>query len=295
MKVYLMKGNQFMGFYQELGSTVEIVGTRKVVKTVEVKHTEMVEEKMPDEYYTYEMFYPEHKALRETIVEGHYETRTRLVPAHYEDRTVTEPAHWGTREYWLEPTIEIRYRFVGTAEQRAGRAGWELVDGEYVFVGTAEQRAGRAGWESYEVEIPGVWQERRIWFPDVTRTYKVLVPEHEEEYQEWVPTHYETLEYTIPAGSRIEEGVRVGETKMVERTWVTYEDVAVDDPIFGYIFYPEQEKYELIATEQSYLRIAGPQVDFITIRDLQTGRTYDWEGEFLGYATRIGENQYVVP
>jgi len=295
MLVYWCKGGPFLGFYKELGSTVRIAGTRKLTRTVQVWHTEMVEIRVPVHHDGLYLHIPGHYEDKMFWVPEEMVTKTRTVPEHYEKRTETTPAHWGTREYWLEPQIEIRYRFVGTAEQRAGRAGWELIEGEYVFVGTSEQRAGRAGWESYEEVIPGCWQERRIWFPDVTRTYTVWVPEQEETYVEIVPEHYEMREVTIPYWSGYREILIEGETKMIEKTWYEWEEVEVDDPIFAYADPPNIDNYELVDKKRGYVWPPEEAWDTLKIRNVFTGEIFEMKAEYVGCAQRIGDNEFVVP
>ena len=284
-----------MGFYQERGATVRIVGTRQIETKVKVRHTKMEEVIIPGEWVKLRYWIEGHYETQEYLVPETTELKKRIVPEHYEKRTETVAAHWGTREYWLEPHTEIRYRFVGTSEQRAGRAGWEIVNGEHVFVGTSEQRAGRAGWESYEVEIPGCYQERRVWFPETTRTYEHLVPETYEHYREVIPAHYETREVWVPIREMVRSIQHPDTVKMVETEWFTWETKMVDDPIFEKIFDEDFEKYELVSEDRSLFRIAGHDVDKITIRNIETGIAYDWECEFVGYATRTGGNTYVVP
>lgn len=284
-----------MGFYNERGSTVRIVGTRQVETQVRVRHVEMEDVTIPGEWVRTRVWLDGHYETQKYYVPEMSELKKRIVPEHYEKRTETVAAHWGTREYWLSPHTEIRYRFVGTSEQRAGRAGWEIVDGEHVFVGTSAQRAGRAGWESYEVEIPGCWEDRRVWFPETTRTYTVFVPEKSEHYREVIPAYYEDREVWID-GREIERAVqRPDVVTQVEKEWFTWETKMVDDPIFEKIFDEDFEKYELVSADQAVWRIAGHDVDKITIRNIETGIAYDWECEFVGYATRTGDNTYVVP
>lgn len=295
MQVFFRPGGPFLGFYRELGSPVRIVRTRKVVKRVQVWHTEDIPTVIEGELV--------HTSLP---IEGHYETRSFLVPEqqvqksriveeHYEEKMVTEPAHWGTREYWLEPHIEIRYRFVGTEEQRAGRAGWEQVEGEWVFVGTAEQRAGRAGWEAYEVEIPGCWVERRIWFPEVTRMQKVLVREHLEYYTETIPEHEETREVWVDAYVKHIAVRRPDKTVMVKTTWWDWEEKEVDDPVYAYANYPDTDYLKLLSHTRGAVWPPAEAWDTLEIKILATGDVYTTSAEYIGFATRIGENEFVIP
>ncbi|MCK4822813.1 hypothetical protein KA005_44030, partial [bacterium] len=147
----------------------------------------------------------------------------------------------------------------------------------------------------YEVEIPGCWEERRVWFPEVTRTYSEIVPEHEEEYQEWISTHYETEEYTV-AAIRIPRKIVVpGEVMIVEKEVCEWEEQVITEPVFEKVFDEDFEKYELIAEDRAVMRIAGRETDSIIIRNIETGIQYEWTCEFIGYATKTGENTYVVP
>lgn len=289
-----MTGDQYLGLYQERGSVVRIKRVEKTVEKKRVFHTEIIESEVPVWHPGTWVFIPGHYQDKTYFVPETTVTKTRIVTGHYEERTETTLAHWGTREYWLEPHIEIEYRFVGTSEQRSGRAGWELVEGEYVFVGTEEQRSGRAGWESYEVEIPGCWQERRIWFPDVTRTLKTWVPDIEEEYEEVVPEHYETRNVWIEPWDKFMPQYMTMEKKMVEHTWATWEEVEVDQPVYEYIFEEFPEKYELIGVDRGVVWPEEFVKDTLTVRNLETGLQYDWQGEYLGLATRINANEYVV-
>jgi len=276
---------------------VRIVGYRAVTRKVQVWHTEMLPAKQRREVAG--AFLPDHTETetRTYLVPEHEETRKRIVPGHYEDVTTTVPAHWGTREYWLEPHTEIRYRFVGTSEQRAGRAGWEVVDGEYVFVGTSEQRAGRAGWESYEVEIPGCWEERRVYFPETTRTMKTWIDEYAEHYKVTIPEETVTREEEVYYPAVLLPPHVVYDDVMVESTWREWEEQEFQEPIFGYADLPYTENLELVAhTRAPVMVIVGEtEHDKLKIKVVATGEEFVIDADYVGCATRIGDNEFVIP
>jgi len=295
MKLFKIIDGAYLGFYQERGGTVFVSGYRTVKERTWVCKMVTEEHLTPDNWVRTRYYIEGHEGLVQKTEPEHEETKTRVIPEHYETKTETIPAHWGTREYWLEPHIEIRYRFVGTEEQRSGRYGWEQVDGEWVFVGTEEQRAGRAGWESYEEEIPGCWEERRIWFPEVTRTYDVLVPEHEEEYTVVVPARTYSEMGWIP----IQEAYRWtnlgGKLVTQEHEVCGWEDVEVEQPIYSY--YNPEDEYDLIDRERGPVWvIAGPpEGDKLQLRIIESGDIIDVEAKYLGIGTRTDDNKYVLP
>lgn len=295
MKLFKIIEGAYLGFYKERGGTVFISGYR-TAKTREWVCEMVTEEyKEPDKEQFVREWVPEHQLVVHTLVEGHYETKTRVVPEHYEKKTETVPSHYGTREYWIVPRIETRYRFVGTEEQRAGRYGWELVAGESVFVGTEEQRGGRAGWESYEVEIPGYYEDRRVWFHETTRTYDVLVPEHVEEYKDWIPRHYVQVDTTIEGYWWEEWKYIPGETVTKEHEVCHWVDVEVDQPIYSY--YGEYDEYDLIGRERgpAYVIVGPPEGDKLKLRIIESGDIIEVEAEYLGIGTRTDDNEYVLP
>jgi len=295
MKVYDIFDSGWLGVYQERAVVVFISDVRTVIESQWI--CEMVTERYqePDQYKTHEKWIPKHTKIIEVWIPETTEVRSRVVPGYYKDETALTPAHWGTRLVWLEPHIEIQYKFVGTSEQRAGRAGWEEVDGEYVFVGTSAQRAGRAGWKSYEVEIPGEWVDRRIWFPDVRRTTKVWVPESSETYEVVVPGYMKEV-------SIVEPGRRVEYPVYYEGKWVTKEhlvcgwkNVEVQQPVYSY-YYPEYEYEVLDIKKGPVMVIAGPpEGDKITLRTPVSKLEVNVEGHYLGVATKIDDNRYVLP
>lgn len=295
MKLFKIIEGAYLGFYQERGGTVFISGYRTVTESKFICRMVMEEHTTPENWVRMRYWIAGHYETKEFTVPEAEEIKTRLVPEHYETKTETTPAHWGTREYWLEPHVEIGYRFVGTEEQRSGRYGWELVDDEWIFVGTEEQREGREGWESYDIEIPGCWEERRIWFPDVTRTYDVLVPEHEEDYTVVVPEYKETREVWVPIRELYRQ-VDIGSKLVTEEHEVCgFEDVEVEQTIYSY--YGEYDEYDLIRRERGPLYvIAGPpEGDKLQLRIIESGDIIDVEAEYLGVTVRNDDNAYTIP
>lgn len=295
MKLYQTIDGTMIGFYKERGGEVQAMMYRDVYETVMVKKSERVLTVSPPDQRLERYWIEGHWETGEYYVPEHKEYQLVVIEEHWEYKTWTEEAHWGTREYWLEPHVEIRYRFVGTSEQRAGRAGWEMVDDEWVFVGTSEQRAGRAGWESYEELIPGVWQERRIWFPEVTRTTKTWVPMHEELQLVTVPETTEVRRVWIPI-REMHRWIDYGSKETWStRTWFEPEEVWVGyEPVYEFMDENQVRLFEVVALTTAVPGIYGDE-DSIVIRNRMTGEELTTTARYLGLAERIADNEFVVP
>jgi len=295
MKVYQLRDGTMVGFYQEAGAELTVQYFEDVWEKQMVWETitEVVMVPVPKPGY----WLPAHTETmsREYLIPEHTEYQLVVIEEHWEYKEWKEAAHWGTREYWLEPSIEIQYRFVGTEEQRAGRLGWAEEEGEWTFVGTEEQREGRAGWESYEVEVPGFWEERRIWFPDVTRTTKTWVPMHEELRLVTVPDKYEivTEEVLIPERWT---GMRwVDEPRTQEKEVWHFEDVFVGRlPVYSLVDPAQATMFTVEELIKAPVDEIGVE-DVVTIRNVLTGEVLRTTARYLGMATRLDDNEYVVP
>lgn len=295
MKVYQLYDGTLVGFYQEAGFELEVQYYEDIYEEKIVWETITDVIMVPVEVPGY--FLPEHweTESRRYLIPEHKEYQYVIIEAHWEYKTWTEEAHWGTREYWLEPHIEIRYRFVGTEEQRAGRYGWEQVDGEWEFVGTEEQRAGRAGWESYEVEIPGCWEDRRVWFPEVTRTTKTWVPMHEELQLVTVPDAYEVREEKVFYPSKWIPAYTEMRPKTVEREiWHTENVFIARMPVYSAVDPSQATMFTVEELLPAPVDVPYAE-DIVTIKNVLTGDVLRTTADYIGMATRIDDDEFVVP
>jgi len=273
MKVYQLFDGTLVGFYREAGFELEVLYYEDVYETRMVEKTEMVLKVSPPDM-----------RLDRYWIEGHYETRTYTIPAHteyqlvvipghYEKRTITTDAHWGTREYWLEEHIEIQYRYEGEPGKEAGRAGWV----------------------AYEVVIPGCWEERRIWFPKMTRTITVWVDIHEELQLVTIPAKTEDRREWV-ARRELTRWVDYGSKETYEeRKWMEEEEVFVGRlPVYSAVD-PSQatvftvEEHSLAPVDVPYAE------DIVTIRSVESGEVFTTTANYIGMATRIDDDEFVVP
>ena len=295
MQVFMMKGGGFLGFYQEIGSTVKIVGTRTVTKRVRVWET-ITEEVTIEGEWTEERFYIEgHYEQRNFLVLEETVERSKMVRGQFEKNVFMVRGQFEKQEFWLEPYVEIRYRTVHIAEQPAYRDHWEQVDGVWVHFPAKEYKPAYDIQESYEVEIQGCWQDRMVWVPEHEVTEFVWVPEHEETYFEVIPEHQEVREVWVPIRELTRTVQQPDKVITVEQEVWSYQDVEVQDPIFAYADPPDTDNYKIVRHVRGAVWPPSEAWDYLEILHIPTQTTFEMNAEYVGLATQTEENEFVIP
>lgn len=339
MKLYQTIDGTLIGFYQESGGEVQAIMYRDVYETVRECEIKEVEESYRE--WIDGIYLPSHTEMesREYFIPEHTEYQLVVVEDHWEYKTWTEEAHWGTREYWLGPHTEIRYRQVdghyeikphwfeeySITKYRTVQGFWEAYERDIPPRGVTEQTEPPYTWyrwieqhvesyeevipagykdtrvwidtyqEPYEEEIPGCWQERRIWFPKVTRTTKKWVPMHEELQLVTIPDSYETRVEEIIYPDKWTQARWERKTRLVEKEVCTVKEVWVGyEPVYSYVHPSQVTTFEV----NKLVRAPADRPDLedsVILTNTLTGEVLTTTATYLGLATRIDENEYVVP
>jgi len=317
MKIYQLYDGTLVGFYREEGFELQCVMYRDVYEQRTV--TKMVEKEVTvSEWRAGEMI-PGHwiDETRRYLIPEHTQYQPVVIEEHWEYKTWTEPAHWGTREYWLSPHIEIEYREVpGHYEIQPvwfeehtitkyywrephparGLPGAWIPYEAVVPAGYSDTRVWvDTSYEPYEVEIPGCWVDRRVWFPEVTRTTKKWVPLHEELQLITIPDAYEVRTERLWIGARLLPAYREMVTKkiMVEET--TTEEVWVGyAPVYSAVDPSQATMFRVVDKEPAPEEVTYA-TDIVTVENVETGEELQTTAVYVGMATRIDDNEFVVP
>lgn len=249
---------------------------------------------------------PGHTETQWVWSEEYSVTRYREVPGHYETQNIWVPGYYVTRYYWREasPARGLEAAWIpyqhwiedGYKDQRVWVDTYTEEYEEIIPAGEKESRVWVETYqESYEFEVPGAWQDRRVWFPEVTRTTKTWVPMHEEVILVTVPETTESRR-VWEAGRVIEVWVDYGTKDSWEkRTWFEPEQVWVGyEPVYEYVDESKVRLFEVL----ELLPGAAPGPDYedvITIRNMATGEELRTTATYLGLATRVADNEFVVP
>lgn len=249
---------------------------------------------------------PEYSVTRYREVPGHYVTETEYVQGHYEIQNIWVPEYYVTRYYWREahPARGLEAAWIpyehlipaGYKEQRV----W--VEGDYqdedVWIktyteeyqelipeGYKDQRVWVEGewrtkvfwvdatWEHQMVMVPEEWGTETIWIEPISRVDKVWVPDRYVDVSEGEPGHWEmqTVEYTV-----------------VEKVWVGYE------PVYGYVDESQVRLFEVVELLPNVVDVPD-YTDVIVIRNCLNGDELKTTAKYVGMATRIADNEFVVP
>lgn len=316
MKLYQTIDGTLIGFYQERGGAVQAVLYRDVYETELVTKTREVEVIVPGYYEEFDIITPGYWKEEEVWSSGYYRrqmiwkpeysvTRYREVPGHYEIRNVWVPEYTVTRYREVEGHYEIQPFWFE-----------EHTITKYYWREPHPARGLPGAWIPYEEVVPAGYSDTRVWVDTYTEEYEEVIPAGYKDQRVWVDTYTEEYQEIIPAGESmgrvwvegkyIIEDVWVEETTRTERVWVpatvTHETVeyqefeevwAGREPVYEYVD-PAQvrlfEALELIEAPAGQIKVE----DAIVIRNTLTGEELTTTARYLGLATKIDENEYVV-
>lgn len=249
---------------------------------------------------------PGHTETQWVWFEEYSVTRYREVPGHYETKNIWVPGYYVTRYYWREASpargLEaawIPYEHWIEAGYKDQRVWIETFTEEYEEIIPAGEKESRVWVETYhepfEVEIPGAWQTRRQWIPEVTRTTKQWVPMHEEVRLVTVPETTETRTEWVELEELHRQVNYGGKVTYETRTWLEPEEVWIGyEPVYEYVDESKVRLFEVL----ELLPGAAPGPDYedvITLRNMANGEELKTTATYMGMATRIADNEFIVP
>lgn len=238
MLMYWCTGGPYLGFYQERGSTVEIVGYRTVTGRVQVWHTDMVptviegewvhtslpieghyatrEVTVPEEEVTYDKVVPAHYETETKYIQGHYETQEIWIPEHeekhfvevpgyYEDRQVQDPGQYEIQNIWVPEYYVTRYYWREAHPARGLEAAW-IPYQHLIPAGFKDQRVWVEGqWRTVEFWVDATFEYQTVVVPGQYRDHRVWVDGNYEDVNVWIPERNETVTVIVPEHKEIEE------------------------------------------------------------------------------------------
>ncbi len=241
MQLYKTQAGAYLGFYQEQGGAVVIVGYRTVTKKVWVQKwvTETYQE--PD-WWSFTILYhpghwkdetflvPEVKVQKTRVVAGYYKTKSVWVKGHYETKEIWIPAH----DVWKFVDVDGYYE--DQLVQLPGQYEIQNVWTEAYFVTRyywqeAHPARGLEGmWKPYQLEIPAGYKDQRVWVDgpwvtkevwiDNTIEYKlVTIPGQFTDHRVWVDGNYEDHQVWVPPTTETYT-VTIAEHYDTKKTWI---------------------------------------------------------------------------
>jgi len=280
-------------------------------------YTEWQTVKVPGRYERQTVYVAGHYEIKETPfaayyettykdVPGYFETNTEYVAGHYEIQNIYVPAYYVTRFYWQEPHparglegMWKPYQFkieAGYKDQRVWIAGdyedietWIPATTEKIVTlvpaGVKKTKVWVDGvwrtkvvwvdttWVDKLVTIPAGWGKKAFWVEPVDKMVKVWVPDQHLTWTTGMKGHYETK--------------KVYYTEVVD-VWVGYE------PVYELVDEEAQQTFQVVELVKAPVDVAGAE-DKIVIRNTLTGDELTTTAKYLGFATRVGDNEFVVP
>jgi len=273
MKLYQMIDGTLVGFYRERGGEVQALLYRDVYELKLVTKTRQEEITIPG-YYRIDVTTIDGYWKEESVyVHGHYErqmvwhpeysvTRYREVPGHYEIQNIWVPEYYVTRYYWRE---------------------------------AHPARGLEEAWIPYEHLMPAGYKDQRVWIETYTEEYQEIIPAGEKETRVWVQGKYVTEKIWVPEKTMSrkvwvtpEKDLITVEYQELEQVWVGRE------PVYQYVDESQVRLFEVIELKLG----AGPGTEYedaIVIRNRLTGEQLTTTARYLGLATKIADNEFVVP
>lgn len=273
MKLYQTVDGTLIGFYQESGGAVQCTMYRDV--------------------FEQQMVTKERK--EEIEVPGHYEVTTKIEPGYWTEKVIRTPGHYEPEtKTWEAYTVKREREVLGHYEIQPVWYPEETVT-KYYWREAHPARGLEAAWIPYHDVIPGYYKDKKVWVSTYTEEYEETIPAGEKTTFVWIPG-YGTLRKVWVPSETIEEKVWVEakmETKTVE--YQELEEVWVGrEPVYSYMD-PSQivnwEVDELVPAPADRPELE----DKIVITNTLTGESLTTTARYLGLATRIDENEYVVP
>jgi len=295
MKLYQTVDGTMIGFYQETGGAVQCTSYRDVYEQKLVTKTREVPVEIPGYYEQVTITEPGYYKFERQYVQGHYERQMVWHPAYTVTRYREVPGHFEIMPYWFEEYSVTRYRTVpGYWEPYKVTRPADPVTGR-IEVTYKQYRWIAEHVEEYEEIIPAGYKETRVWVETFTEEYQEIMPAGERETRVWVDGKYDDVEVWVLPKTTTEQvwhepviEYKTQEYQELEEVWVGRE------PVYEFVDPAQVGTYEVL----DLIEAATGQIvyeDSIVIRNTLTGEELTTTARYLGMATRIDENEYVVP
>lgn len=295
MKLYQTVDGTLIGFYKERGGEVQALMYRDVYETRTVTQYREQRIWVPSTEVTIQRYIPGFYDTRQIEIPGRWEDRAIRVPAYdeqqlvetpgyYERVHVQEPGGYEIKPVWFDDYYITKYYWREAHPARGLEAAWipyqELVPAGYSDTRVWVEGEWRtkvvwvdATWEYQTVTVPEAWGTETIWVLPISRIERYYVTAKRIPFTTGERGHYETTK--VPYS-------------LTEKVWVGYE------PVYEMIDQSQVTLYEVLELHEG----AGPGPTFedvITIRNRLTGEELATTARYVGYGTRIAENEFVVP
>lgn len=295
MKLYQTIDGTMIGFYQERGGAVKCVTYRSIYEMRMVTEKTYENILLPGfwDERTYEI--PGRWEDRAVRVPAYQEEQLVEIPGYYETRLVEYPGHYDILPHWFEEYSITRYRTVPgywEAYERdiPPRGLYEETEPPYTWYRWIEEHV-----EEYEEVFPAGYKDTRVWVEGEWRR-KVF----------WVDATWEYQMVTVPEAWGTET-IWIEPVSRTRKIWVEskYVEILIEkqvmkevyvgqEPVYSYVDETKVRLFEVVSLDVGAGLDPGYE-DLITIRNMLTGEELDTTARYLGLATRIEENEFVVP
>lgn len=231
-----------------------------------------------------EVTIPGHYRIDVTTIEGFWDVEVVYIEGHYDRQMVWHPEHSVTRYREVPGKYEIQSVWFD-----------EYYVTKYYWREAHPARGLEAAWIPYQDLIPAGYKDTRVWVDAHTEPYQETIPAGERETRVWVAGDYETKKTWVPEQTTSERvwvppevTYKTVEFQVPEEVWVGSE------PVYEYVDESQVRLFEVLELFEG----AGTDPafeDVITIRNMLTGEELRTTASYVGMATRIDENEYVVP
>ena len=273
MKIYQLQDGTLVGFYREAGAELTVQYYDDVYETQLVTKERQEEYTIPGFYETYDIITAGYWTEEEVFIPGRWERQMIWKPEYTVTRYREVPGYWETRTQWIP-------------------GYWKTV----IVTRPADPVTGRLE-ISYEDKqwVPGYDYHRKVWVTPTTEEYEEIIPAGESMGRVWIEEHYETENIWIPETSREvqvwvppEKGYKTVEYQVLEEVWVGQTPVySLVDPTQATMFTVE----DLIKAPAD-----EPWVeDKVTVKNILTGEVLTTTAYYLGLATKVDDEEFVVP
>ncbi len=295
MKLYQTIDGTMIGFYQERGGEVQAIMYRDVYETRTVTKTRDEQVWIESTFVSKSVYVPGFYDDRPIEIPGRWERRRVMIPAYeeeqlveipafYERRHVQEPGRYEIQNIWIPEYYVTRYYWREAHPARGLEAAWIPYE-HLIPAGLKEQRVWIEGewrtkvfrvdatFEYQMVTVPAAWGSEEVWIEPISRMDKVWVPAAFRDVSTGEHGHFAWVE------------VEYTET---ENVWVGYE------PVYSFIDETQVTLFEVLDLDVG--AGTGPEFeDVITIRNRMNGEELTTTAKYRGYATKVDENEFVVP
>lgn len=295
MKLYRTIDGTLIGFYKERGGEVrttmyrDVYETRVVDKTREqriwIESTEKtVMVLIPGKYDTRTHYVPGRFEDRAIRVPEHEEVQLVEVPGFYERVHVQEPGGYEIKPVWFEEYYITKYYYREAHPARGLEAAWIPYE-ELVPAGYSDTRVWVEGeWRTKVVWVDTTWDYQTVTVPEAWGTETIWIEPVETVERVWIPSK----RVAVLVGEPGRWETQIEHYTETEEVWIGYE------PVYEMIDQSQVTLFEVLELQEG--AGTGPAFeDTITIRNRLTGDELTTAANYLGYAERIDENEFVVP